>query len=79
MRPSKGCTVPLLATGPQSGGPKKQRGYAMVVFLCVACYQCRMFQAIQQKKSSNKFTCARAPPPPPPTAATPRTPHSLQR
>ena len=33
----------------------------MVVFLCVSCYACKMFQAIQQKKSSTKFACERTP------------------
>ena len=30
---------------------------SMVVFLCVSCYTCKMFQAIQQRKSSTKFSC----------------------
>eukprot|EP01044_Picomonas_judraskeda_P043951 COSAG03_NODE_23362_length_280_cov_1.430939_1_plen_41_part_10 len=29
------------------------------MFLCVSCYACKMFQAIQQKKSSTKFACER--------------------
>ena len=29
----------------------------MPMFLCVSCFDCKMFQAIQQKKASNKFAC----------------------